>query len=117
MNLAKAKISDAATMHQLINHFADRGEMLPRALSEIYENIRDYFVVKDNEQVIACAALHVNWLDLAEIKSLAVQEKYQNQGIGSMLVEACLDEAKNLGLPTIFCLLINHSSSRNMASI
>jgi len=104
MNLAKAKISDAATMHQLINHFADRGEMLPRALSEIYENIRDYFVVKDNEQVIACAALHVNWLDLAEIKSLAVQEKYQNQGIGSMLVEACLDEAKNLGLPTIFCL-------------
>ena len=104
MNLAKAKISDATAMHQLINHFADRGEMLPRALSEIYENIRDYFVVRDDEQVIACAALHVNWLDLAEIKSLAVQEKYQNQGIGSMLVQACLDEAKKLGLPTIFCL-------------
>ncbi|GAI51062.1 unnamed protein product, partial [marine sediment metagenome] len=42
MNVDRAKVSDATAMHQLINHFADKGEMLPRALSEIYENIRDY---------------------------------------------------------------------------
>jgi len=104
MKVDKARVGDATAMHQLINHFADQDEMLPRALSEIYENIRDYFVVRDSEQLIACAALHVNWLDLAEIKSLAVQERYQNQGIGSMLVQACLDEAKKLGIPTVFCL-------------
>jgi len=100
----KARISDATQMHKLINYFADKGEMLARSLSEIYENIRDYFVAKQGERVIACAALHVNWSDLAEIKSVAVAEDSQGQGIGDQLVEACLREAKELGIPTVFCL-------------
>jgi amino-acid N-acetyltransferase len=100
----KARIGDVASIQQLVNYFADKGEMLPRALSEIYENIRDYFVVRDRNQIIGCTALHVNWSDLAEIKSLAVNEKSQNQGIGSSLVRACLNEAKELAMPTIFCL-------------
>ena len=100
----KARISDADKMHKLINHFADKGEMLPRSLSEIYENIRDYFVIRYETQVIGCAGLHVMWSDLAEIKSMAVSEKSQRQGIGSQLVEACIKEAKVLGIPTIFCL-------------
>ena len=102
--IEKAKISDVTQMHQLINSFADKGEMLARSLSELYEDIRDYFVVKQGERVIACAALHVSWSDLAEIKSLAVAEDSQEQGIGTQLVEACLREAKELGIPTIFCL-------------
>jgi len=100
----KARISDAAQMHKLINYFADKGEMLARSLSEIYENIRDYFVVRQGERVIACAALHVSWSDLAEIKSVAVTEDSQRQGIGDQLIEACLREAKELGIPTVFCL-------------
>ncbi len=100
----KAKIRDAPQMHRLINYFADKGEMLARSLSEIYENIRDYFIVRQGERVIACAALHVSWSDLAEIKSLAVAEDSQEQGIGAKLVEACLKEARELGIPTVFCL-------------
>ena len=100
----KAKISDVAQMHKLINYFAGKEEMLARSLSEMYENIRDYFVVRQGEQMVACAALHVNWSDLAEIKSLAVAEDNQKQGIGAQLVEACLNEAKELGIPTVFCL-------------
>lgn len=100
----KAKIQDVPQIHRLINSFADKGEMLPRPLSEIYENIRDYFVVKHGEQVIACAALHVCWSDLAEIKSVAVAEDSQQQGIGAQLVDACLKETKELGIATVFCL-------------
>ena len=100
----KGKIKDVPQMQQLINYFADKGEMLARSLSEIYENIRDYFVVRQGERVIACVALHVSWSDLAEIKSLAVAEDYQKQGIGDQLVKACLKEAKELGTPTVFCL-------------
>lgn len=100
----KARINDVTHMHELINYFADRDEMLPRPLSEIYENIRDYFVVREGERVIACAALHVSWSDLAEIKSLAVAEDSQEQGIGAQLVEACLREARELGITTVFCL-------------
>ncbi len=91
-------------MHHMINYFADKNEMLARPLSEIYENIRDYFVVREGSEVIACVALHVMWEDLAEIKSLAVAESSQQQGIGGQLVNACLEEAKELGMDTIFCL-------------
>ncbi|NWF77739.1 MAG: N-acetyltransferase [Chloroflexi bacterium] len=101
----RARVSDATSMHQLISHFADNGEMLPRALSEIYEDIRDYFVVRKGGKVIACAALHVTWVDLAELRSLAVDEKEQNQRVGSALVKACLEEAKELGIPRVFCLV------------
>jgi amino-acid N-acetyltransferase len=101
----RARVGDANSMHRLISHFADKGEVLPRALSEIYEGIRDYFVVRKRGQVIACAALHVTWVDLAEIRSLAVDEKEQNQRIGSVLVQACLEEAKELGIPRVFCLV------------
>ena len=105
MKIEKAKIGDAQRIHELINSFANKGEMLPRALSEIYENLRDFFVVRDkNSQVIGCVALHINWSDLAEIKSLAVSGDEQTKGLGSMLIEACLDEARELGIPTIFCL-------------
>jgi amino-acid N-acetyltransferase len=92
-------------MHRLISHFADKGEVLPRALSEIYEDIRDYFVVRKRGRVIACAALHVTWVDLAEVRSLAVAEQAQNQRIGSALVQACLEEAKELDIPQVFCLV------------
>ncbi len=102
--LGKARIGDVTKMHQLVNYFADKGEMLTRSLSEMYENIRDYFVVREGERVIACVALRVSWSDLAEIKSLAVAEDSQKEGIGTQLVEACLKEAKELGIPTVFCL-------------
>ncbi len=100
----KGKIKDVPQMQQLINSFADKGEMLARSLSEIYENIRDYFVVRQGERVIACVALHVSWSDLAEIKSLAVADDSQQQGIGAQIVEACLKEASELGISTVFCL-------------
>jgi amino-acid N-acetyltransferase len=100
----KARISDVPQMHKLVNFFADRGEMLARPLSEIYENIRDFFVIREGKRVIACAALHVSWSDLAEVKSVAVAEDYQRQGIGDQLIKACLQEARGLGLPTVFCL-------------
>ena len=105
MNVDKAKIGDVKQMQLLINKFADRGEMLPRALAELYENLRDFFVVRDeNNDVIACVALHISWADLAEIRSLAVSEEAQIHGLGSKLVQACLKEAEVLEIPTVFCL-------------
>ena len=104
MNVTKARIGDVPQIHKLVNDFANRGDMLPRALSQIYENLRDYFVIRDGDIVIGCAALHVNWMDLAEIRSLAVDEGKQSVGLGAALVNACLDEARSLGLSRVFCL-------------
>jgi len=100
----KAVIADAVLIHKLVNHFAERGDMLARSLSEIYENIRDYSVVKQDGKLLACGALHINWVDLAEIKSLAVEEDYQKKGLGEQIVATCLKESGSLGIPTVFCL-------------
>lgn len=105
MKVEKARIADVPQIHKLVNYFADKGEMLHRPLSEIYENIRDYFVVHgEDNKVIACCALHICWSDLAEIKALAVNESDQDKGLGSLLVQACIEEAKELGISTLFCL-------------
>jgi len=104
LKVEKARIGDVPQMHQLINYFADKDEMLPRSLSELYEGIRDCFVVRQDERVVACATLHVFWSDLAEIRSLAVAEGSQEKGIGGQLVKACLKEAEELGIGTVFCL-------------
>ena len=104
MIVEKATIKDAPQIHKLVNSFAERGQMLARPLSEIYENIRDFFVVRENGGVIACAALHISWADLAEVKSLAVDAAHQRRGFGDTLVAACLAEAASLGIATVFCL-------------
>jgi amino-acid N-acetyltransferase len=103
-SVQKAKISDVPEIHKLVNHFAGGGEMLARPLSEIYENLRDYFVIRNRNKVIGCVALHISWSDLAEVKALAVSEKTQKKGLGAQLVDACLKEAKELGIPIVFCL-------------
>jgi amino-acid N-acetyltransferase len=78
--------------------------MLARSLNEIYENIRDFWVFEDGKKILACAALHVCWQDLAEIKSLAVASQKQKMGIGKRLVLTCLDEAKEMGAKKVFVL-------------
>jgi amino-acid N-acetyltransferase len=103
-SVEKAKIGDVPQIQQMVNYFADKDEMLARPLSEIYENIRDYFVVREGGKVVACVALHVTWSDLAEVKALAVSEDLQRKGIGTQLVEACVKEAKQLDIPIVFCL-------------
>jgi amino-acid N-acetyltransferase len=104
VKVEKAKIGDVQQMHELINRFANKGEMLPRALSELYENLRDFFVIRENDKVVACVSLHISWVDLAEIRSMAVHEERQSRGLGSILIKACMEEAKVLGIPMVFCL-------------
>jgi amino-acid N-acetyltransferase len=92
-------------IRELINLFSQRGDMLPKALMEIYEDLRDFFVFADgDDKVLGCCALHLFWEDLAEIRSLAVKEPNSRQGIGAALVAACLEEARTLGISKVFTL-------------
>ncbi|MBI5287346.1 MAG: N-acetyltransferase [Chloroflexi bacterium] len=103
--LTRAEISDAQAIHDLVNTFAAKGEMLPRTMAEVYENLRDFYVVRDDAgATVACGGLHILWADLAEIKSLAVREDLQGHGLGQRIVNACLEEAHQIGLSTAFAL-------------
>ena len=104
MKIRKATLKDAKTIHTMVNRFAKRDDMLPRALNEIYETIRDFFICVDDEKLIAVAALHIQWDDLAEIRSLSVSTKYRKQGIGKKLIKKCLKEAADFGVKRVFAL-------------
>jgi amino-acid N-acetyltransferase len=103
--IRRATIADAEQIQQLINQFADAGRLLPRSLSEIYDNLRDFHVYEDHDHRIGgVCALHICWEDLAEIRSLAVTQGERKKGIGMKLVEACLEEARQLGVKQVFLL-------------
>jgi len=102
--LRRARMDDVTVVQQLINTFADRGELLPRSLAELYDNLRDFVVWEQSGDVVACCALHVTWAGLAEIKSLGVADPVQGTGIGAMLVRRCIEDARALGVHRVFAL-------------
>ena len=104
--IAPARLEDVPGMHALIKKFADRNEMLHRALSELYENLRDYYVARVGDRVVGCAAVHTVWEDLAELKGMAVDEDCQGLGIGQKLAEACLRDAAEYGVRRVFTLTL-----------
>lgn len=104
MNLRRAKLPDVEAMMSLINHFADQGLMLPRSRNSLYEGLREFLVVEEQDRIIGIGALHIIWDDLAEIRTLAVLEEYQGQGVGRSLVNALLADARTILCPRVFTL-------------
>jgi amino-acid N-acetyltransferase len=110
MRIRKAVIEDVRTIHRILTHYAEQGLLLPRPLSELYDHLRDYFVLENNNQrnprepIQGVCGLGICWEDLAEIKGLAVVEGLRGEGFGASLVEACLEEAGALGLKKVFTL-------------
>jgi amino-acid N-acetyltransferase len=100
----KPVIADAPAITGLINHFAEKRIMLPRAVADVWERIRDFTICELKGRVIGCVALHVLWEDMVEIRSLAVIESAQKRGVGHKLVEACLRDARLLGIPRVLAL-------------
>jgi len=100
----RATLSDVEAMHELVNTFAQKGLMLPRSRNQFYQDIRDFFVAEKGGEFAGCGALHVTWVDLGEIRSLAVEERFQGNGVGARIVEALLADARSLNLPRVFAL-------------
>ncbi|MDD2234583.1 MAG: N-acetyltransferase [Desulfitobacteriaceae bacterium] len=104
MELRRAKLGDVEVMMSLINKYAEQGSMLPRSRSMLYENIREFLVVVENNQIVAVGSLHIIWEDLAEIRALAVTSEFMGKGLGKKLVESLINEALDLGCYRVFAL-------------
>ncbi len=101
-----ATLYDVAAIKNLIAPFASADIMLPRTESELFENIRDYQVCKSSSRLVGCTALHIMSPKIAELRALAVHPSHQSQGIGSTLVQICINEARRLGIPSVFTLTL-----------
>jgi amino-acid N-acetyltransferase len=100
----KARTSDVHAIQAIREPFL--GKVLQHhELVGLFEKIQEFLVVvDDNDRVLAAGALHVMWEDLAEVRSVVVDDSMRGKGIGHLLVDALLEEARKLGIKRVFCL-------------
>jgi len=104
--IRKATLHDVKAIHALLQHYAVKGELLPRPLSALYDHVRSFSVSVDEKKnlIVGCCALQFCWEDLAEIRSLAVHSDYHGKNIGSELTKTVLYEAKDFDTKKVFTL-------------
>lgn len=112
--IRKAKLADVKAIQALVNRYAESGQMLPRSLNELYENLRDFHLYEEGGVPAGVCALHVSWAGLAEIRSLAVHPDKTKKGIGSTLVRRCLEEAVELQVERVFVLTYKDAFFRKL---
>ena len=106
LTIRKAELRDVPALFKMINHYARRRVMLPRPLAELYENVWEFTVAEENDELLGCAALKLYSAELGEIRSLCVAPGVENRGLGRALSEHILDEAERCGLRTVFALTV-----------
>jgi amino-acid N-acetyltransferase len=102
IEVRKASMQDIPALLELINGYAGKGIMLPRTEFEMSENMRDFMVAYAGHQLVGCGALHFYSPTMGEIRSLAVAETHKTHGVGRLLVDSLVYEAKLYGLDAVF---------------
>jgi amino-acid N-acetyltransferase len=99
-----ATIHDVPRIEEIINSHAGLGKMLFKSYAQLYEDLRDFGVYEEDHQVVGCCAVTIIWADLAEVRSLAVDEDCIGRGIGRKMVEWAIAEARRLGIRRLMAL-------------
>ena len=99
-----ATVHDVPRVQEIINSHAELGRMLFKSYAQLYESLRDFAVYEQDGRVLGCTALAIIWADLAEVRSLAVDEAARGQGIGRKLTEWCIAEARRLQIRRLMSL-------------
>ena len=104
LTVRPARTHDVASIEALIEPFVRQRILLGKDPVVLYEAIQQFVVAEEGGQVVGCGALHVMWRDLGEIRTVAVAESHRGRGVGTAVVDALEDNARELGLGRLFCL-------------
>ena len=99
-----ATVHDVPRIAEIINSHAELGKMLFKSYAQLYETLRDFAVYEKDNKVVGCTALAIIWADLAEIRSLAIDNAHRGQGFGRRLVDWSIEEARRLQIRRIMSL-------------
>jgi amino-acid N-acetyltransferase len=104
VNVRRARTADVAAIRDLVDTYTPDRRLLSKATVVLYEDVQEFRVAEVDGAVVGCGALHVMWEDLAEVRTVAVHPDHHGCGIGSALLTALLDGARDLGVRRVFCL-------------
>ena len=99
-----ARTTDVRAIRSFIDQYSSDGRLLSKATVTIFEAVPEFLVAELDGEVVGCGAIHVMWEDLAEVRTIAVDPKMVGRGIGSILLAALMDRARDLGVKKVFCL-------------
>ena len=100
----RAQFRDVESVHRIVNQYAEQGLMLARSRNAIYETLRDFVLAEQDGEVVGVGALHMVWDELAEIRAMAVAPEFTGRGIGMAIVEQLAEDARELGVKTLYTL-------------
>jgi amino-acid N-acetyltransferase len=104
VTIRRARTADVRGIRRLVDRYATGRRLLSKATVALFEDVPEFWVAVDGDEVVGCGALHVMWEDLAEVRTVAVDPRYRGRKIGYRIVEALLVGARELGVARVFCL-------------
>ena len=104
MQIRPAKTGDVRAIRGMVDSYAPNGRLLSKATVTLYEDVQEFLVAVQGDEVVGCGALHVMWEDLAEVRTLAVHPDFRRSGVGSKILAAQIERARSLGIKRVFCL-------------
>ncbi len=99
-----AKTSDVKGIRKLIDLYAPQRRILSKETVTLFESVQEFVVAVDGENVVGCGALHVLWEDVAEVRTVAVNQELRGKGVGHQILEKLIERAIALGVKKLFCL-------------
>lgn len=102
--LREARTADVRAIRGLVDRYAAERILLSKATVTLYEDIQEFYVAEVDGVVVGCGALHVLWEDLAEVRTLAVDRGHRRHGVGHLLLERLLAQARHVGVERVFVL-------------
>lgn len=105
VSIRRATTADVVGIHGLIQPLVDRNILLRKDLVVLYGAVQEFRVAETAEgELVGCGALHVLWLDLGEIRTIAVSDAVRGDGVGHQMLDHLMRDAIDLGLKRLFCL-------------
>ena len=104
ITVRRARTSDVKPIREIVDAYSAGRRLLKKETVTLYEQTQEFVVAEKNGQVVGCGALHILWEDLAEVRTVAVFPEFKGKGYGSLLLEALINRANQLGVKRIFCL-------------
>jgi len=102
--IRSARLTDIERIEAMVNHWAEKGENLPRDKADLIESLSEFVVTELEGKVTGCASVHIYDTGLAEIRSLGIEPGYEGRGQGSALVDLLVKRSEKLEIKRLFVL-------------